>query len=122
MCDVSRARRAIDSTSAALSITGWVLGRHTMVVTPPAAAASLALASVSLCSSPGSRAWTRMSIRPGARQAPRQSNTSMPWAPAAATAPPRARCAPKSAILPSATTTPPVRSVPRSGSMRRAPT
>ena len=49
-----------------------------MVVTPPTAAAALAVARVSLCSAPGSPMNTRMSIRPGARHCPAQSITSMP--------------------------------------------
>ena len=51
---VSRARRRMKSTIAASSITGCVLGMTIMVVTPPAAAASDALASVSRYSVPGS--------------------------------------------------------------------
>ena len=52
---VSRARRAINSISAIWSITGSVLGIHTTLVIPPAEAAALAVARVSLCSAPGSR-------------------------------------------------------------------
>ena len=50
---LSRARRWIKSTSATWSMTGFVSGMHTMVVTPPAAAALLAVFSVSRCSLPG---------------------------------------------------------------------
>ena len=63
---VSRARRSTKSTIAGSSITGSVSGWQTMVVTPPAAAAWLAEASVSRCSAPGSPMKARMSTRPGA--------------------------------------------------------
>ena len=59
-------------------MTGWVLGITIMVVTPPAAAASEALASVSRYSVPGSPVNTRMSIRPGMRVRPVQSITGVP--------------------------------------------
>ena len=72
---VSRARLRMKSTIAASSITGWVLGMTIMVVTPPAAAAPEALASVSRYSVPGSPVNTRMSIRPGIRVRPLQSVT-----------------------------------------------
>jgi len=39
------------------SIIGSVFGMAMTVVTPPAAAAAVALAQSSLCSSPGERAW-----------------------------------------------------------------
>ena len=73
---VSRARRRMKSTSATSSITGSVLGMQTMVVTPPAAAARLAVASVSRCSCPGSPVNTIMSMRPGASRWPPQSTIS----------------------------------------------
>ena len=63
---VSRARRSTKSTMAGSSIGGLVSGMHTSVVTPPAAAAALALFSVSRCSAPGSPMKARMSTRPGA--------------------------------------------------------
>ena len=63
---MSRARRSTKSTIAGSSITGLVSGWQTMVVTPPAAAAWLAVASVSRCSAPGSPTKARMSTRPGA--------------------------------------------------------
>ena len=75
---VSRARRKMKSTIAASSITGWVLGITIMVVTPPAAAASEAVASVSRYSVPGSPVNTRMSIRPGMSVAPAQSKLAVP--------------------------------------------
>ncbi len=75
---MSRERRATNSTSATSSIGGSVLGSATMVVTPPAAAARLALSIDSSCSAPGSRSCTRMSMMPGATQAPLHSMVSMP--------------------------------------------
>ena len=64
-CAVSRARRMMKSTSATSSMTGSVLGMPMKVVTPPAAAARLAVASVSRCSCPGSPENTIMSMSPG---------------------------------------------------------
>ncbi len=71
----SRARRRMKSTTAGSSTGGLVSGRMTRLVTPPAAAAALALAIVSRCSAPGSPTKTRMSTRPGATTSPRQSTT-----------------------------------------------
>ena len=62
-----RARRATNSISEASSNGGSLSGSSTSEVMPPTAAAAPALASVSLCSSPGSPVWTRVSTRPGAR-------------------------------------------------------
>ena len=45
------------------------------MVTPPAAAAALALAMVSRCSAPGSPTNARMSMRPGETTSPAQSTT-----------------------------------------------
>ena len=78
--EVSRARRSTKSTMAGSSITGEVSGWHTMVVTPPAAAAWLAEAMVSRYSAPGSPTKARMSMRPGATSLPLQSMTSVPRA------------------------------------------
>src|SRR4029079_4418071 len=102
------------STSATSSITGSVLGMQTMVVTPPAAAARLAVASVSRCSSPGSPAETIMSMRPGASTRPPQSTT---WASPIA---PAATWRPKSAMRSSMIKSPPSWSRPEAGSMSRA--
>ena len=68
-----RSRRCAGS-----SITGEVSGWHTMVVTPPAAAAWLADAMVSRYSAPGSPTKARMSMSPGATSLPLQSMTSVP--------------------------------------------
>src|SRR6266851_7555121 len=108
----SRERRATNSTSAASSITGSVLGSATMVVTPPATAASPPEVIDSWCSAPGSRSSTRMSTRPGARQAPAQSITSLSRLPRATVA--------ISAMRPSSTRRSPARSKSLAGSSRRA--
>ena len=75
---VSRARRSTKSTCSGSSMAGTVSGWHTIVVTPPAAAAWLAEAKVSRYSAPGSPMKARMSIRPGATTLPLQSITSVP--------------------------------------------
>src|SRR5215470_5656268 len=53
------------SVTPALSLTGAVLGMQATAVNPPATAAAVPVATVSLCSCPGSRRCTCMSIRPG---------------------------------------------------------
>src|SRR5262245_7937075 len=111
---LSRARRWMKSTSATWSMTGSVSGMTTMLVTPPAAAAWLAVLSVSRCSSPGSPVNTCISTRPGHSTCPLQS-TTLERSGAL-----RRRCAPKSAITPSLTSSPPGSSLPEAGSMRRA--
>jgi len=112
---VSRARRSMKSTSATSSITGSVFGMTIMVVTPPAAAALLASASVSRCSAPGSPVKTRQSMRPGARTRPRQSTASAPSG-----RPSLKRVGPRSAMRPFSTRRPPCWSKPLAGSIRRA--
>ncbi len=111
---MSRARRSMKSTSATPSIAGWVLGMQMIVVMPPAAAARLAVSSVSRCSRPGSPANTRMSIRPGASNLPPQSMLSTPAGPASA------RCAPRLAITPFSMSMPPRSSRPPVGQRSRA--
>src|SRR5262245_13119763 len=111
---VSRARRRMKSTSATSSITGSVLGMQAIVVTPPADAALLAVASVSRCSCPGSPAKTIMSTRPGARTRPAQSMSSASPAALASI------YGPKSAMRPSRTSTSPPRSRREVGSTSRA--
>src|SRR5215475_2473554 len=86
----------------------------TMLVTPPAAAAWLAVLSVSRCSSPGSPVNTCMSMSPGQSTWPLQS-TTLERSGAL-----RRKCAPKSAITPSLTSNPPGSSLPPAGSRRRA--
>src|SRR4029450_11297896 len=58
------------SVTPALSFTGEVFGMHATAVNPPATAAAVPVATVSLCSCPGSRRWTCMSMRPGATTTP----------------------------------------------------
>src|SRR5262245_41017148 len=111
---LSRARRWMKSTSATWSMTGSVSGMTTMVVTPPAAAAWLAVLSVSRCSRPGSPVNTCMSMSPGQSTWPLQS-TTLERSGAL-----RRRCEPKSAMTPSITSSPPGSSLPTPGSTRRA--
>ena len=49
----------------ALSLTGVVFGMQATAVKPPATAAAVPVATVSLCSWPGSRRCTCMSMKPG---------------------------------------------------------
>src|SRR4051794_4987449 len=65
------------SVTPALSLTGAVFGMHATAVNPPATAAALPVAIVSLCSWPGSRRCTCMSIRPGATITPGGSSTTV---------------------------------------------
>ena len=111
---LSRARRWMKSTSATWSMTGSVSGMTTMVVTPPAAAAWLAVFKVSRCSRPGSPVNTCMSIRPGQSTWPLQSTTLVRSGAL------RRRWEPRSAITPSLTSSPPGSSLPDAGSIRRA--
>src|SRR5438093_5112250 len=53
------------SVTPALSLTGSVFGMQATAVNPPATAAAVPVATVSLCSWPGSRKWTCMSMNPG---------------------------------------------------------
>src|SRR5262249_46262387 len=107
---VSRARRSTKSTIAGSSMTGLVSGWQTIVVTPPAAAARLAVASVSRCSAPRSPTKARMSMT-----RPRQSIVSVPSGTPEARMPRRA-----SRIRPSTISTSPGSSRSREGSTIRA--
>ena len=62
-------------TFSSVSITGFVFGIAQIVVTPPLAAASPPVLSVSLYSSPGSRKCTCKSINPGITKQPFASIT-----------------------------------------------
>ncbi len=89
-----RARTA--SIISGESSAGVVLGMQQTLVNPPAAAAAVPDAIVSLCSPPGSRRWTCGSISPGATISPEQSTRSAPGgcvisAPIEATRPPSSR-------------------------------
>ena len=59
------ARRTTSLTIAAESSAGSVFGMHATAVKPPATAAAVPVAIVSLCVWPGSRRWTCMSMKPG---------------------------------------------------------
>src|SRR6185369_8275010 len=61
----------------ALSLTGLVFGMQATAVKPPATAAAVPVATVSLCSCPGSRRCTCMSIRPGQTTRPAGTSTSL---------------------------------------------
>ena len=61
-----------------LSFTGFVFGMQQTEVNPPAFAAAVPVAIVSLYSNPGSRRCTCMSMRPGTMSLPA---ASMTWAP-----------------------------------------
>src|SRR5438132_3926080 len=63
------------AVTPALSLTGDVFGMHATAVKPPATAAAVPVATVSLCSCPGSRSWTCMSISPGHTTRPLGTST-----------------------------------------------
>ena len=65
-----RARARMNLVTPALSLTGDVFGMHATAVNPPATADARPVAIVSLCSCPGSRRCTCMSIRPGQTTSP----------------------------------------------------
>src|SRR5262245_12819034 len=67
------------SVTPALSFTGAVLGMQATAVNPPATAAAVPVATVSLCSCPGSRRCTCMSISPGQTTSPAGMFTT--WTP-----------------------------------------
>ena len=61
------------------SFTGTVLGMAQTEVNPPAAAAAVPVAIVSLCECPGSRRCTCRSIKPGATMQPRAFRVRFAW-------------------------------------------
>src|SRR5678815_582059 len=61
----------------ALSFTGDVLGMQATAVKPPVTAESVPVATVSLCSCPGSRRCTCMSMRPGTTTRPAGTSTTV---------------------------------------------
>src|SRR5262245_25795144 len=63
------------SVTPALSFTGDVFGIHATAVKPPATAAAVPVATVSLCSCPGSRRCTCISINPGQTISPFDNST-----------------------------------------------
>ena len=66
-------RLTLSASVSALVVSGLVLGISKTVVTPPSTAAREPLSRSSLCSSPGSRKCTWLSITPGSICRPRQS-------------------------------------------------
>src|SRR3954451_3946381 len=60
----------MNSVMPALSLIGEVFGMQATAVNPPATADLVPVAIVSLCSWPGSRKWTCMSISPGTTMNP----------------------------------------------------
>ena len=107
--DACRPRSSTDSTTAASSSGGSVLGMQITAVHPPSAAARAPVSRFSASSRPGSRKCTWMSTRPGATMHPSASSTSAPA--------PGASPAPTSATVPSTTRTSATRS-PLSSSTR----
>src|ERR1700676_522251 len=84
------------SVTDRLSLTGSVLAMQATAVKPPAAAAMVPVATVSLYSWPGSRRWTCMSISPGATTSPEASRTVRSR---------RSPCSPRSPCPPSRSST-----------------
>src|SRR3954454_23232957 len=101
------------SVTPALSLTGLVFGMHATAVKPPATAAAVPVATVSLCSWPGSRRCTCMSMSPGHRTNPAGMATTV--------APFAARSRPTPAMRPSSISTSNTPSRPFAGSTSRPP-
>ena len=86
------ARATLSASASALVVSGWVLGISKTAVTPPSTAAREPLSKSSLCSRPGSRKCTWLSI--DARQdvqaaaIDRLAGGSLPESPIAAMRPP----------------------------------
>src|SRR6185295_11658685 len=66
----------MNSVMPALSFTGEVFGIQATAVNPPTTADRVPVAIVSLCSWPGSRRWTCMSIKPGQITSPDGTSTT----------------------------------------------
>ena len=60
-----RARSSLSSSAAAVTVSGLVFGISNTAVTPPITAASEPVSRSSLCSAPGSRKCTCVSMTPG---------------------------------------------------------
>lgn len=78
------ARRSFSSRSASVRVSGLVFGISKIAVTPPSAAAAVPVARSSLCSAPGSRKCTWVSITPGRTVSPSAAMRSAADAPASA--------------------------------------
>src|SRR5258708_17151566 len=72
------ARSRMNGVTLALSFTGFVFGMQQTAVSPPRAAAFVAVSMVSEDSCPGSRRCAWRSMKPGATICPPASNTSKP--------------------------------------------
>src|SRR5690349_1171479 len=103
----------ISDVTVALSFTGLVFGMHATAVNPPATAEATPVATVSLCSCPGSRRCTCISMRPGTT--PRPAGTSITVAPSTG------RSRPTLAITPSVIRMSNAPSSPLTGSTTRPP-
>ncbi len=102
----------MNCVTLAWSLTGSVLGMQATAVKPPATADAAPVAIVSLCSWPGSRRCTCMSIRPGVTSSPATSTTC---------ADPTGRSAPTATMTPPSMRTSRVPSIPLTGSTTRPP-
>ena len=100
----ARARSRMARVMPAWSLTGSVFGIAHTAVKPPAAAARVPVAIVSLSSRPGSRRCAWRSMKPGQTTRPLRSST---WAPRVAT------------LAPISATTPPSRRMSRTSSTFR---
>src|ERR671936_1233662 len=96
-----------------LSFTGWVLAMQHTAVKPPAAAARVPVATVSLYSWPGSRRCTCISMKPGQTHRPLASSTVAPEGACSRAA--------TRAILPSSIRTSCTASIDAAGSITRPP-
>src|SRR6188508_162171 len=103
----------ISDVTVALSLTGLVFGMHATAVNPPATADAVPLATVSLCSCPGSRRCTCMSMRPGQSTRPLGTSTTV--------APSTGRSRPTFAITAPSTRMSNAPSSPLAGSTTRPP-
>src|ERR1043165_296989 len=99
----------MSAVTVALSLTGEVFGMHATAVNPPATAAAVPVATVSLCSCPGSRRWTCMSMNPG--QTTKPSGISTMVAPSAGRLGPTRASPTPSIPLAGSTTRPPLSSL-----------
>ena len=77
--EASLAWDRMNSVTDRLSFTGFVFGMQQTEVNPPAFAAAVPVAIVSLYSKPGSRRCTCMSMRPGTTSLPAASMTCAPF-------------------------------------------
>ena len=103
----------IKRVTPALSLTGFVFGMHATAVNPPATADATPVATVSLCSCPGSRRCTCMSMKPGQTISPAGRSTI--------SAPSAFRFLPTSAMRSPSISTSNTPSLPLAGSTTRPP-